>query len=88
MVTTASPASPSLVIGLSPHNLHLRPRLHHEVDVWVAPVAEVVIHAGGVAEVVRRALGDQGEGLQPGVRAGFPHLEAVEGGGLQGGHTY
>ena len=85
MVTTASPASPSLVIG---QNLHLRPRLHHEVDVWVAPVAEVVIHAGGVAEVVRRALGDQGEGLQPGVRAGFPHLEAVEGGGLQGGHTY
>ena len=47
---------------------------HLEVSVGVAPVPEVVpAQAGGVAHLVRRALGDQGGGGQPG-RAGAIQL--------------
>ena len=49
-------------------------RRHLEVSVGVAPVPEVVpAEVRGVAHLVRRALGDQGGGGQPG-RAGAIHL--------------
>ena len=69
-------------------DLHLHTHIfrHLEVDVGVAPVSEVSEGPGGVAELVRGALRDDCEGVQPGVGALLPHLQTVVGRGGQPGH--
>ena len=64
-------------------HLHTELLLHLEVDVRVGPTSQVFVVARGVAELLRGALSEEKEGVQPGVICLLPHLDTVVGRGGQ-----
>ena len=62
-------------------HLHTELLLHLEVDVRVGPTSQVFVVARGVAELLRGALSEEKEGVQPGVISLLSHLDTVVGRG-------
>ena len=64
-------------------HLHTELLLHLEVDVRVGPTSQVFVVARGVAELLRGALSEEKEGVQPGMISLLSHLDTVVGRGSQ-----